>query len=207
MNLEKSFVMKSFEEKEDQKIFTFYATVEKRDRDNDLIFVDGIDTTNYDINPVFLDGHDMSKLPIGKVIAHRIVEIEGVKALEIDVIFAPTEDAQKIMKLYEDGFLNMVSIRFIPKDFKYNESLQGYDIFTSELLEVSAVTIPANQYAMLKKSFDDSYEKLTAKIDELSKSLIALQGKIIKGFDSPKTEDDSLYKGLLSVAKTIKKGE
>jgi HK97 family phage prohead protease len=174
--LEKSFDLKVTKSETDGvKQFTFFASVEKRDRDNDIIMIDGIEMSNFEKNPVFLAAHDDRRPPVGKVVAWRKATIDGSKCLEIDVEFADTEAGREYQKLYDGGFMNAVSIRFIPAadGYKYNDGASGFDVFKCELVEVSAVSIPANQYALIKKSWD-----IEAGKSELENRIV-IQGKEI----------------------------
>jgi len=194
--------LKSYE----NKTFTFYASVEKSDRDNDIVFIDGIDMTNYMKNPVFLSFHEARSVPIGKVVNYRKTLLENVKALEIDVEFAETETGQEFKYLYENGFLSAVSIRFDSLKHAVNNERKGYDYLESELYEVSAVTIPANQYALMKKSYEN-------KINNDKKLEVFVENKVkefyekLSGAECAERNEklDNFVKAkIISIAKNIK---
>lgn len=144
------------------KTFRFIASLEKTDRDGDIIRVAGIDMTEYMQNPVFLWGHDDRECPIGKCTGYNVEEINGVPALVVDVEMAETEDGAEAAYLYANGFLNAVSVRImpgrapgdmVPITGPAEGSITGWDIKRSIMLEISAVTIPANAGALIVKSF------------------------------------------------------
>jgi HK97 family phage prohead protease len=99
---------------------------------------------NYKKNPVILYGHDQTGLPIGKAVN---VAVEN-GALTFDVKFVPAEVypfAGTVEAMYRDGFLNAVSVGFIPTD------IDGNTIKAAELLELSAVPVPANHEALMQR--------------------------------------------------------
>ncbi len=133
------------------RTITFVGTKESPDRTGDIIRVAGWEFTNFQKNPVFLWNHDTDILPPGKVTKILVVG----KEVHFDVKFAPTsiqQFAEAVFRSFEEGFLSAVSVGFIPKDiepiFSDDGMLVGLDILRSELLELSAVAIPAHQDAL-----------------------------------------------------------
>ena len=141
----------------------FTISKEVEDRDGDILRANGVDFTNYMKNPVFLSFHNSREFPLGKVTKFW-VEGNSVKA----IVYFPTleelstnpEQASEKAKLvdftyhcYKTGMLNAVSVGFIP--LEWTESEKGFDILKWELLEFSAVAVPANQDAIAEavKSF------------------------------------------------------
>lgn len=212
MNMEELKILKnSIIKSMKDNVISFIASKEIYDRDNDKVFIDGIETDNFMKNPVFLWGHDMNKKPIGKVIeVKKEVGEDGYKQLVIDVEFWKGEESQEIKEMYQEGFLNSVSIRFIGKDYDPNDK-GGYDVKNSELLEVSSVSIPANQGAMMIKMFNQ-INQMEKKIDKslnkdvnievLNKLESILKRLDDKGitFNETKKEDESdLYELILNL--------
>lgn len=132
--------LKKISQKEDTGNGTFevIATTESVDRQGESILLKGWDIKNYMNNPVILWGHDYWSLPIGKATE---VNIEGDKMV-IKGIFASTEFAQEVRKLYDEGIVKTVSVGFIPLE------KQGNVITKAELLELSFVPVPANPDAL-----------------------------------------------------------
>ncbi len=147
----------------------FTISKEVVDRDGDILRASGVDFTNYMKNPVFLSFHNSREFPLGKV-TRFWVEGNSVKA---DVYFPTIEElstnpeqASEKAKLvdftyncYKTGMLNAVSVGFIPLEWVETEN--GFDILKWELLEFSAVAVPANQDAIAEavKSFGDEFAK------------------------------------------------
>ena len=129
---------------------TFVASDESEDRLGDVIKADGWDLDAYQNNPVFLWAHDYTRTPVGRSVW---TGVEG-KQLLTSVVFAPTEFAQEVETLYRHRFLRAVSVGFRAKAFTYrkgsNGGLDGVEFTQQELLEVSAVPVPANPHALAK---------------------------------------------------------
>lgn len=162
-------------------IFTISKTVQ--DRDGDILHADGVDFTNYMKNPVFLSFHNSREFPLGKVLRFW-VEGESVKAEvyfpTLEELSSNPEQASEKAKLvdftyhcYKNGMLNAVSVGFIP--IEWTETKTGWDITKWELLEFSAVAVPANQEAIAEavKSFGDDFAKsfITKKEKTLSERI------------------------------------
>ncbi len=142
------------------------ASTSAIDRQGDSIDQSGWIIGNYLKNPVMLWAHDYSELPIAKA---TNVEITSA-GLEMDFEFAPEEGnpkAQQIKVLYDQGYLNAVSVGFMALE------QNGNIITRSELLEVSFVPVPANQEALrlaIKTVQDSTFIPVESK-DILVKSL------------------------------------
>lgn len=162
--------------------FWFTASTEHRDRQGDILDANGWKLQHYKKNPVFLWAHDYSRPPIG-----RSVEVEkGDGKLRIKVEFVPEDIdpfAEQIRRLYEEGFMRTVSVGFIAyksedlteEDKKQRPEMEWGRRLSGELLEVSAVPVPANPLALqngfmdaLAKSFSYAPKPLT----ELPRGLI-----------------------------------
>jgi hypothetical protein len=100
-------------------------------------------------NPVFMWAHQYDQPPIGKVVA---VSATGGQVIE-DVEFADAEIypfADIVYRLYLGGFLNAVSVGFIPLEWengkKDGDPRKRYT--KQEMLETSAVPVPSNPDAL-----------------------------------------------------------
>ena len=134
----------------DEGIIPFILTSKTVDRDSEVILSDGGDVKNFNKNPVFLWAHDMWSPPIGKVIPETIVATD--KKMGADVKFDLDDPfAAMIFNKYANGFLNAGSIRFRPIKINTEPVLpkqKGVTIEKWELLEFSAVPLPANPEAL-----------------------------------------------------------
>lgn len=123
------------------------------DRVREVVLPKGGDFKNYRKNPVVLFGHN-SELPIGKA--------DWIRANNDEVIaktlFAETDFAVDIFKLFQSKVLNAFSIGFMPTDGGPPEEKEILDnpswakarwvIRKWELFEYSAVSVPANPEAL-----------------------------------------------------------
>jgi len=143
-------------------VIPFILTKRVVDRDGEVIEPKGAKIENFIKNPVFLWAHGRVAAipPIGKILIDTIkITKDSVKA---DVKF-DMEDAfaTSIYNKYKNGFLSAGSIRFMPITFKEEPVLPGqrYGTYTEwELLEFSAVTVPANPEALARALGDEADE-------------------------------------------------
>lgn len=141
-----------------------YANTISKDRYGDVIPSTAWNEAalkNYRKNPIILAYHNHSQ-PIGVCDALEVDE-QGLK------ISAKISSAAKdVYQLIKDGVLKAFSVGFIVKEADYDQATDIFVIKELELLEVSVVSVPANQdsvfdlakafgseeeYAQFKKSF------------------------------------------------------
>ena len=108
---------------------------------------------NYGENPIILFNHDYNR-PIGRAKYCDVTQ----NGLELEAKIS--KSAGDIVDLIKDGVLGAFSVGFKVKDAEYNKETDGFFIKSAELLEVSVVSIPANQTATfsISKSFDNDEE-------------------------------------------------
>lgn len=151
--------VKSAASSKDFKIAGYANTIDK-DRTGDIVLPDawvkGID--NFRRNPILLYQHDHNK-PIGRV-KNITVDKKGI-FVEATVSTA-AETQHGVKTLIEDGVLKSFSVGFKIKDADYDRSSDAFTIKDVELLEISVVSVPANQNSLfsVRKSFeaDEQYE-------------------------------------------------
>lgn len=155
------------------KLFHIGATF-KAVEDSDELFIEGMASTddrdrvgdvvdpsawqkgglvNYLGNPIILFNHKYDT-PIGKA-----VEVSNTSnGLFLRAKIA--KSAGHIYELIKEGVLGAFSIGFLVKDAQYDSETDVYRIKDAELLEVSVVSVPANQAATFSvaKSFDSEKE-------------------------------------------------
>lgn len=159
------------------------ATDSSVDRDGEIVDPSGLDTTNFEKNPVLLYAHDYRSDPIGKVIN---IKKEGSRMLftpQFAIDISPR--AKQYFELCKQGFLNAFSIGFIPQEWSDRKNADGSSnrVFTkSELLEISLVPVPANPNALIL-------------------------ARTYKGFDGDKGFDEDIIKDIEVTAEKIAKGE
>ena len=124
------------------------------DRDEEVLVPKGAVIDNYDKNKVVLWSHDRLSPPIGKALWVK----KGRDKITAKVKFAVTERAEEIWQLFKGGFLKAFSVGFMPLEYrepspddvkKTPEYAAARRLYTKwELLEFSAVAVPANPEAL-----------------------------------------------------------
>jgi HK97 family phage prohead protease len=138
--------------KQEGEGYRIIATTRDIDRDGEVVEPSGVN--NFDAylenNPVILWAHDYSKPPVGRATGGEVKE----DRIELDVEWAETEFGREVKYLFDNGFMSSFSIGFIPKQHKV---VNGTFHWTDwELLEVSAVPVPANAMANILRSVEDA---------------------------------------------------
>ena len=185
----KSFVPELRAVDETKRQITFVASTESVDRYGDIIRVAGWDLKNYKKNPVFLFGHRSMDPPIGKSIAIGI-ETNPKPALVQTIEFADKATypfADTVFQLYKNKFMNAVSVGFRtlqdPNPIRDESgAMTGLEFVAQELLELSAVVLPANTDAVARARALDSGIVRAADLDKIF-------GKVSDG-DRPATAAD-----------------
>ena len=163
---------KAYEDGDDLHI-TGMASTNNTDRVGDIIESEAWTKgglQNYLNNPVILFNHDYNQ-PIG-----RAIEL-GTNDNGLQLKAKIAKSAGHVGELIKEGVLGAFSVGFRVKDAEYMTETDGYKIKDAELLEVSVVTVPANQAATfsLAKSFDsesdyEDFKKSFKTVDSLTES-------------------------------------
>ena len=139
--------------KKEKNSYWIISSSKEIDRDGEIIlpssFAKSIDSY-MSKNPVILWAHDYSKPPIAKAVGYKITD----KELKLEIEFAETEFAKEVRYLYDNKFLNTFSVGFIPKQWDYNDNSDR--VYTeNEILETSAVPVPANAAATMIRQAEE----------------------------------------------------
>ena len=148
--------VREVEEGESRRV-RFIASTDGIKRDGNKVRNDGWQLDNFLKNPRFLWSHDSGPESIPAIGSVRNIDFEkiedGGSAMIIDVEFASHPFADMIYTLYKEDHLSAVSIGWTPLRAEplLNEDGNqiGWDFIESELLEVSAVNIPADPDALM----------------------------------------------------------
>ena len=129
---------------------TFVASTGAVDRHGDTVAPEGWRLDAYRENPVVLWAHDYRRPAIGRT---QSVWRDG-GALLARLEFAPTEFAREVEGLYRQGYQQGVSVGFRPLRFEERRDARtgaflGIRFLEQELLEISAVPVPANRGALM----------------------------------------------------------
>lgn len=138
----------------------FVMSAEVEDRDRDIVVQAGLDTAEFEKNPVAPWGHNARDMPVGqwediaKVLSGRPKRTEGTLKLT-----KGEPQADRLALHLDAGSIRAVSIGFMPKsierrevpdDMKGDYFYPGYMIHEAELYECSPVSVPANPAALAK---------------------------------------------------------
>ena len=131
---------------------TFVLSTDDVDRHGDVVAADGWRLEAYLRNPVLLWAHDYRHPAIGRAVSvwsepHRLLA---------KMEFAPGAFAQEVAALYAYGFQWGVSVGFRPIRWEERRDARtgaflGLRYLEQELLEVSAVPVPANREALRRE--------------------------------------------------------
>jgi HK97 family phage prohead protease len=142
--------------KQDGESYRIVATTRDIDRDGEVVEPSGV--SNFDDylsrNPVILFAHDYGQPPVGKATGGEITD----DSIELDIEWADTEFGREVKYLYDNGFMSSFSIGFIPRDYKTINDTWHWTQW--ELLEVSAVPVPANSMANIIRTIEQSGESM-----------------------------------------------
>lgn len=165
-------------------VITGYANTVSKDRYGDVIpstAWNEASLVNYRKNPIILAYHNHSA-PVG-VATELNPDAKGLK-----ITAKISTAAKEVYQLVKEGVLRCFSVGFIVKDAEYDQLTDIFVIKELELLEVSVVSVPANQDSVfdLAKAFDSEEE-----LAEFKKSFIkaSSEGEENKGSSEP--EDTS----------------
>ena len=151
----------------------FAMSTDSSDRYSDIV-EQTFDLDGFKRNPVAPFNHDYSQPPIGKWENVRIEDNQ----LRGDLVFDPNPDhtlARVVESQYRTGFLNTVSVGFLPgatvkrntlddDDPRYARS--GFVFSRNVLLEASAVVVPGNSEAVaISRSLSTGIERSTPEPD------------------------------------------
>lgn len=132
----------------------FIASSETLDRYDEIISADGWNLDNYRRNPVFQNAHQYGDIifTLGKALVTevRLAGAQRVLFQRIEFATGVNPMARIAYGLYKGKFLNAVSVGFVPIRWETGGADSPFrrKYLEQELLEVSAVGIPANPEAL-----------------------------------------------------------
>jgi len=129
----------------DARRISFIASHEKTDRDGEVVLIAGIDTTDFQRNPVLCLQHQARETPIGRVENLRKTRIDGAPALIGEAVFPERPASNEALADVRAGLLNSISIGFqvLERGAPILPGQHGVTYVKTALLEISLVTVPA----------------------------------------------------------------
>lgn len=133
--------------KADGNVIRGIASQERVDRDQDVILVDGIDTTDYERNPTFLGNHDRT-FDLGTVTRLWRENHSGGRCLMFEArLLEPVSERQReVVAAIRAGARRGISIGFMPVEQDrqpVRDGQRGYTYRRVSLLEISSVSLPS----------------------------------------------------------------
>lgn len=149
---------------DNEKSFIAIASTEDEDRDKDIIRQDGWNLKNFKKNPMVPWSHDYWSIPVAKSL-RTWVDKASKKLLFKPQFDADDDQSMKIFNKYKNGFLKSFSVGFKGQEFNWRDEENhwggGIEFTKQELLEISAVTVPANPNALvLQNDVSDDQKNL-----------------------------------------------
>jgi hypothetical protein len=111
----------------------------------------GIILSRYLKNPVITSEHDIKRMSIGKALGLSVENNNLVGDIEFDL---EDELGKALNRKYEKGFMNGFSVSLSVIKFDWEKDIP--ELMESELIEITAATIPSNENAV--KLFNDKGE-------------------------------------------------
>jgi HK97 family phage prohead protease len=135
--------------------YSFTASSADPDRYGDTIDQQGWQLANYKANPVILWAHSHYTPPVGKAPATALNAAGNLSTGPITFTSeAENPFGHQVGLMVAGGFLNTVSVGFLPLEWeeRYDEKgyFLGYHFKRMELLEISIVPVPANPQALIE---------------------------------------------------------
>jgi hypothetical protein len=193
-------------------VLDFISSDATLDRYSEIISPAGWHLDTYRRNPVFQNAHQYGDIifTLGKALVTEVRQVNGRQALFQQIQFAT--DVNPIARiahgLYAGGFLNAVSVGMVPLRWEEGTKESGFRrrYLEQELLEVSAVALPANPNALALAYKSGAVEKsdLQDTLD-LLRSLCptATQCQPGQSGQSGQSRHSSLSPDLLSFAREL----
>ena len=178
---------------DEKRIIEGIASTPTPDRVGDVVVPEGME---FKVPFPFLYQHN-SRQPIGNVVK-ATVTADGMK-VQVQIAkggVAPFID--EAWALIKEGLIRGLSIGFRSLEESWDKTLNGYRYLRTEIMELSAVTIPANAEASITSIKSISCDELAAlgkeqSRTELDKShLPGVSGKMTRNNSMPKTTGEQI---------------
>lgn len=185
---------------------TVCISMDEIDRHNERIEISAIAEAlkGYTANSVVLGDHQ-HRLATGEssVIGHAPPDSFKVlaDAVDMDIVFSTTKNAETYWINFRDGHQKAVSIGFIDLEWRF-EKIDGRKIYVTtklELLELSCVAVPANRGALIKAK--GMFDRQAVEKDEQPSAFPDKLNSVLEGIEDIKslliTDSDRFAEELL----------
>ena len=184
MTLEEWDSMAMGDEEEDKGLTVVVASAPTPDRYNDIV-EPSWNLKRFMANPVVPFAHDYTRPPVGRV--RNLEVVNGLLMASIEWDDSPSNPlGQTVASQFRRGFMNAVSVGFapgevvpratLPEDSPYRADT-GNLYRQPELLEISAVPIPAHQDALAIRSHQGAELKHIVAMEETDNTYVVTYAK------------------------------
>lgn len=152
-----SATQKAISINESEKTAVFVMSTCDIDRHGDIVDQDSWNLTHFNGNPAFFFQHESYEFPIGKwvkVWSEADPNNAGKQMLVGEAKFATDiyDKAQLAWDMVVGGYMNAVSVGFIPHRVEYDENKDAFVLYDCELLECSLVGNGSNRRALVREA-------------------------------------------------------
>ncbi len=162
-------------------VYTFVMSSEIIDRSGEVVLIDGLDTTKFELNPVMFYMHNSMEEPIGRWLSITKTDNQLIGTCYFNCL---TEESCLVKSLVDCGDIKATSIGFRGKkgSFKdYNGQPNVWIWELTELVECSIVNIGCNQDSLRIKELNDLILKSGRTISSANeKALKAIHADLTK---------------------------
>jgi len=180
--------------------FKVVMSTPTEDRHGDIVMQNWV-LKYFSKNPVFIDSHNYDSIEhiLGKVNKPKVKDNNLVGEIEFAL---DNPKGLLAFKLVVGGFLNAVSVGFIPLEFDNDGK-----ILKSELLELSAVSVPAQAEALFEKKIKKVKKIEDKKIEIIEETKKNLRLDALKRIVEKKEfKRKEILKEVLAVTQQLSKG-
>ncbi len=190
---------------DNERTIIHYISTTTPDVYGDIVHPEGMDSTDFEKNPVVLFAHNSGALTVGKNI--RLIKVKnGVIA---KTKFADTEIGRELYRLNAEGYMNSWSIGFMIAEggARMKDGYRHIDKW--KLLEYSSVALPANPDALnlivknirsdeFRKIFEENIKQTTIIKSPKKENKMDEKEKISEAAESA-AEDEKMEKAIAKI--------
>jgi len=194
------------EEEEDKGLTIVVASAPTPDRYNDIVEPTW-NLKRFMSNPVVPFAHDYTRPPVGKV--RNLEVVNGLLVASIEWDESPENPlGRTVASQFRRGFMSAVSVGFapgevvpratLPEDSPYRAD-SGNLYKEPELLEISAVPIPAHQDALAIRSHQGAELKHIVAMEETDSTYVVTYAKAMEDEQAPEEPEGAEERAMLGV--------
>ena len=177
-----------------------FANTSDKDRVGDVVLPSAFKNTiaEYMDNPILLFQHDWDKL-VGKITEFKIIDDDNDdrKGLWVKANISNAKDVDDVRTKIQEESLKTFSIGYNEIDSDWDKETSTNIINELELLEISIVTVPCNQFAKFTLSEDDDENKNVQTV--VNKELLDFISEAVNSLKDGESVDSNVRKDVIEV--------